>query len=156
MNLAMKRAGFGFNESAGWNYAAMWVDESRDSTPTFDFITFPAKGYHPTSFFGADWAWSVNVNEGKYSTPVKGQIKVTVSRKSDSSLQPLKLNYLNVSTEKRGASGPCIIFRPESVSVQNGAIYEVEITGLKTQGGQNSTIKYLVEFFELTSAKEKK
>ena len=63
LNPSMKDVGFGFYNG----FAAGWVvGGSRDSSPDYDFIAFPVPGFHPWTYFGTKWAWSVSINPKKY------------------------------------------------------------------------------------------
>src|SRR5262249_37804593 len=66
INPTMMKTGFG----ATGNYAAMYAhDSSNKEIPDWGFITYPAAGYMPVSFFGNRHAWSVTPNPSKYETP---------------------------------------------------------------------------------------
>lgn len=148
LNPHMAKTGFGANG----NYAAMHAhDGSNKDVPDWDFVSYPARGWMPISFFGAKHAWSVSLNPQKFETPVEAQIKVTI-KAADAKLAPsgpeLKLDYYHVDTGGFG-TGAAIIFRPAAFSLTEGA-YWVDISGVKPKGGGEGALHFLVHFFNLT------
>ena len=134
------------------NYAAMYAfDNSNPKVPDWDFVAYPTRGYMPLDLFAGHRAWSVSPNMEKYATPSQDAVKVAIHA-ADAKLaptgSPLKLDYFHVETGGFG-SGPAIIFRPEGFNSAIEGVYIVEISGLKTKKGQDSTIQYLVNFINL-------
>ena len=136
---------------------AMWVvDSSRKSAPDYEFVAYPARGYMPLSHFKAGHAWSVSLNPASYANPTKDSVKVAVyplNEKLQKARKPLPLNYFNVNADGFG-EGPVIIFRPDGLLLASRARYGVEISGIKTRQGSPAGLQYLVEFIDLSGAKE--
>jgi hypothetical protein len=135
-------------------FSAMYAfDKSRSNVPDFDYIPFPAAGYHPVKYFASHYAWSISLNPRKYSAPDKGKVKAKIFKMGRSDRAPLKtegkepveLNYFNVNNSGFGVKY-CIIFRPKDIKISSGAKYWVEISGIKDKSGKQVTITYLVEF----------
>jgi hypothetical protein len=141
LNPAMGKSAFG---SFG-NQAAMYAfDGSNRDVPDWDFVAYPARGYMPTSHFGARQAWSVSPNMAKFKKPDPSKIKVSVQAVSPGKLAPLgpplKLDYFKVDLGGYG-SGPAIIFRPAGVVLGQDSVYRVDIAGLA-----DAPIQYVVHF----------
>ncbi len=152
LNPRMGKVGF----ASFKGYSSMWsFDGSRAETPDFDFISYPAAGYYPSTHFGTRNAWSVTVNEGKYARPSDKSVKVSVTpvkvQVTQNTIMPtgkaLEFDYNGVNLAGFGISN-CIIFRPVGVKTNPGTAYLVEITGLQARDGKPATIKYVVEFFK--------
>ena len=136
-------------------YTAMWaMDGSREEVPDYTMVAFPPQGIIPAKFFKPDYAWSVSLNPSKYQKPEATTVKVALrparlnaGAGTIETAAPLALNYSNVNLGGYGGNGNCIIFRPGQVRIAAGATYVVEITGLKDQAGQATTLEYFVGFF---------
>ena len=105
----------------------------------------------PLDYFGPRHAWSVLLNPKKYRSP-DAPLKVRVyevdevlSRRGDL----LPLDQKQVSTD--GPVGPCIIFRPEKLTLADGKRYLVEIDGVQSTSGQAVPVRYLVVFVDLNA-----
>ena len=150
LNPRMAKTGFG---SAG-KFVVMWsFDQTRKEVPDYEYVACPAAGLFPNSHFTAGEAWSISLNPNKYRQPDEKKIKVSV-KPAQITLAPaairtgadLKLNYFHVDTQGFGIPN-AIIFRFDRCTVQAGAAYMVEVSGLQTTGGAAATLKYLVEFY---------
>jgi len=133
-------------------YAAMYAfDSSRKSLPDWEYVAYPARGYMPCEFFGAQHAWSVSLNPAKYGRPSKGDVRVEIHAVG-ADLTPLgdalKLGYFNFENSGFGC-GPAIIFRPEGLNLGHDQRYKVDFRGLKVKSGQ-TTLSYLVHFVQLS------
>jgi hypothetical protein len=151
LNPRMLKSAFG---TVG-KYAAMYAfDNSLPVVPEWDYVAYPTRGYMPIDLFGGHYAWSISLNMAKYAKPVKEEVTATiqpVDPKVEPLGPPLTLNYFNVETGGFG-SGPCIIFRPESFSLQSDARYKVVVNGVKTKAGMPATIEYLVHYVDIRKA----
>ena len=128
MNPRMLKTGFGF---AG-GFSAMWsMDRSRPKAE-FEQICFPARGYMPVGFFGAEYAWSVSLNESTWKKPNPGAVKARVYP-LDEHLAPAPLPLTN-DTHRFNVGGYgvswVVIFRPVGIEVAPGRRYWVGISGL--------------------------
>lgn len=159
LNPKMARTGLGRND----NFSAMWsMDNSRAEPFEYDYTAFPPAGLVPSAVFKKHYAWSVSLNPAKYRPPVEKNVKVTLfpaklnakTGDVDKASQPLELNHLGVDHGGYGVKD-CIIFRPapfspaNPFSVEPGAAYWCEITGLEDSAGQPTKIAYFVGFFKL-------
>jgi len=153
LNPKMARTGLGRND----NFSAMWsMDGGRDEAVEYDYTAFPPPGLVPNAVFKKDYAWSVSLNPSKYKLPEEKSVKVKVypaklnpkTGDVDKAPQPLELNYFGVDQGGYGVQG-CIIFRPAPFSVDPGAAYWCEITGLLDSAGQPTKLGYFVGFFKL-------
>lgn len=156
LNPPMSKTGFG---SVGCYSAMVAMDCSRNPVPDWDFVAFPAQGLFPLNFFGPRFAWSVSLNQDKYSVPDVAGVKVKVYRhdpsrpgKDATASNEINVAYLNVESGGFG-SGLCVIFRPDFLSAgdfQKGLVpaFRVEITGL-VRDAKPVTISYYVKFVNL-------
>ena len=150
---AMQRVGFAMSPRVG---AMQHSDASRMEIPDWDFIAYPAPGFYPVSHIAATDAWSVCLNEAKYKQPPATGVLVTLTTAVVSlkdgvikpTGEPLKLNFMGVDTHNIGTTN-CIIFRPERIAITPGAVYLVEITGLKDAADKPAKLRYVVEFCRL-------
>jgi hypothetical protein len=153
LNPKMARTGFGLNGS----FSCMWsFDGARTEPVEFDYVAFPPPGLVPNAVFKKDYAWSVSLNPSKYKLPDEKNVKVKVfpaklnpnTGDVDKAAQPIELNHFGVDQGGFGVKG-CIIFRPAPFSVDPGAAYWCEITGLEDSAGQPAKLGYFVGFFKL-------
>jgi len=147
LNPQMQTTGFGKVDK----FSAMWsMDSRRPNTPDWEMIAFPARGYMPTEYFHADFAWCVLLNTQHFKAPDLDTVEVSL-RSLDDALQPgspLEIDYKNVDTAGYGA-GVAVIFKPKSLDTAPGRRYGVELKGLTTAASKPTTIRYVVEFAEL-------
>ncbi len=147
LNPFMQTTGFGKTDK----FAAMWsMDSRRPNSPDWEMIAFPARGYMPTEYFHADYAWCVLMNAKHFKVPDTDGVDVSI-RPLDDALRPgdpLEMEYKNVDSAGYG-SGTAIIFRPKSLDAASGRRYGVELKGLSTAAGKPVTIRYVVEFADL-------
>jgi hypothetical protein len=156
LNPAMLKTGFGADKSG---YSCMWsMDSSRKNVPDFDFVAYPPRGLMPTRYFKNGDAWSVSLNPKRFQkpepsvkatvTPVRfDPVKATIRRGAT----PLETEFVKISYENFG-TGPCIIFRPKEVKLEDGSAFLVTLRGLKQTNGQNAPLEYFVGFFDLGKA----
>lgn len=119
-------------------------------------MAWPASGNFPADLFGGNIAWSVTLNPGKYQTPSQNSLTVTLTRQSDGRKWTFSGSgytsansdsYFNVENTNYGVPN-CIIFRPDGISSYDGT-YTVEISGLRSKGGQQTSLQYQVDFFSV-------
>jgi hypothetical protein len=155
INPSMAWTGFGKDRA----FSAMYsLDSSRSNIPDWDFVAYPAAGLFPVGYFGARHAWSVSINQKKYTVPDAKLVKATIApvradfktAKMETG-DPLDLEYFKVATDGYG-SGPCIIFRPKGFKLAAGQAYRVEITGLLLDE-KEATIRYVTEFCDLPGSR---
>lgn len=153
LNPKMARTGLGRNDI----YSAMWsMDSKRSEAVEYDYTAFPPPGLVPNAVFKKEYAWSVSLNPTKYKLPDEKNVKIKIfpaklnakTGDVDKAPQPLELNYFGVDQGGYGIRG-CIIFRPTPFSVDPGAAYWCEITGIEDAAGQPTKLNYFVGFFKL-------
>ncbi|MDE7298049.1 MAG: CAP domain-containing protein [Lachnospiraceae bacterium] len=144
LNPVMKGTGFGVASGSNTTYSTMWVTNTSKygtgtGTSSYDAITWPAAGYHPTNLFFDGDQWSVRLNGSRYSAKASNiQVKVT---NPSGETQVCKAKVSTTSKD------PLIIFTP-SGKVKSGNKFDVEISGI-TRGDESVVLKYSVEFFKL-------
>lgn len=148
LNPALAKTGFGRTGL----FTAMYVfDRSRKDVPAYDFLTYPARGPMPTSYFRRDWAWTVSLNPRKYREPDKKKVSVKVfalDKESKKTGAALALNYLGVDTQSAGVP-LCVVFRPVGLQVSAGKRYLVEIEGLTGTDDKPAAVRFTTEFVSL-------
>ena len=166
LNPSLGKVGFGYAESVrGSSYIVNKVFDRSATYGDYDFISWPASGYFPNDIFDASTPWSVTLNPAKFNTSasVLNSAVVKITRVSDGKswtitqaydkTEPvendMEVSYFHVD---RGgyAIGNCIIFQIGSSLLGRDAYtgdYNVEITGLKTTGGNPAKLSYTVSFF---------
>ncbi len=152
INPGMLTTGFGeFGK-----YAAMWsFDGSQDlSQFDYDFLAFPARGLTPANMLDHDWAWNVSLNPKKYTLAVAPEaIKVRVTpglinpktAQFKKGPQPMPVDSVRLCQSGFGIP-QCVIFRPRTPQLRDGAAYCVEIDGFRNPDGEEATIEYWVVF----------
>lgn len=169
LNPEMGKTGLGFSPSEKalgeltYNFATLWAFDRSAQAGDYDFISWPASGYFPSSLFVKDQAWSVTLNPGKYALPTLSELAVTLTRIADGKRWNLsgsqsytpadKGAYLGVDAGGYGVAN-AIIFRPELDKTRYEGAYTVTIQGLRTVDGQSADLAFRVEFFDLGSSVE--
>ena len=147
LNPAMQTTGFGKYE----HFSAMWsMDSRRANSSEWEIVAYPARGYMPIEYFSANAAWSVILNPQRLKAP-GSDVDITIRPLDDANHPgaPLELNFKSVETGGYGG-GPAIIFRPKSLDLAPGRRYGVEIKGVSTSAGKPLSIRYVVEFVDLS------
>lgn len=140
LNPGMRKTGFG---SSG-RFSAMWsMDSSGGGVSGLSAVYYPPRGHTPVDFFGPRHAFSISIIKGGQAKKDNLEIRITpLDQQYLPSGEPLKLDYLNVTTG--GAGIPhVIIFRPVGLVVEPGRRYWVEVS---YDNGKTRAHEYLVEF----------
>lgn len=157
LNPAMLKTGVGADKSG---YSCMWsMHSSRKNVPDFDFVGFPPRGFIPTRYFKNSYPWSISLNPKKFQKP-EPSVKATVTPAQFDPVRamlrrqnkPLEMEFVKTSDENFG-TGPCVIFRPKDVKIEDGSAFFVTLRGLKQTNGQDAPLEYFVGFFDLGKAK---
>lgn len=154
----MTTTGFGISSTGELDgrfyrvYGSMIAFNNNRSSARADAVCWPSAGYFPIEFFaeGQAQAWSVSLNNYKYSNSSTSNINVTISDNSGNS-ETLNSDSGTFYVNTSGYGTPfCIIFRP-SFNIVNGGEYHVKITGLVPVSGSgvSNTLEYDVCFFSL-------
>lgn len=158
LNPKMKYTGLGMVNSS----TAMYVrDKSREEEFDGDYIYWPP-AQMPYELIGTSkygYAFTVTLNEDKYEVPDRNKVKVTMTSQKlgktwtfdkDSrgtyETDADMVGYFSVNTQRTGI-GNCIIFNPGPLP-EDDAI-DVKITGIYKKGGEQTSISYKVNFFNL-------
>ncbi len=140
LNPAMKVTGFG--EAGG--YSAMWsMDGSGKGSRDLKAVMYPPPGYVPVEMFGGPYAWSL-APLGK-ALPKEDEITIEIQPLGRFYLpegEPLQIDFKHVDKGGYGA-GPCLIFRPAGLRVEQGASYRCRVS---FDGGKSAAFEYIVEF----------
>ena len=140
----------------------------------YDFISWPSSGNFPSLVFDTTAAWSVTLNPEKYMIPELENVKVTLTHglhtytfDANTGEPPADGTaedpYMTVNTEGAGVlsweyvgdnryetKGNCIIFHPGTNNVDEyDGIYTVTITGIYDRSGNETSLQYCVEFFDV-------
>jgi S-layer homology domain. len=161
LNPAMKKTMFGMVYAATSNgysapYATMYAfNRTRSASEiNYDYVAWPSAGYFPNEVFAGDDAWSVSLNPEHYNRNRTDRIKVELKRERDGREWSFdagdtdKTNeYFNVETNGYGIPF-AVIFRPDGVDQYDGN-YQVRITGLYDNSGQETSLVFQTNFFRL-------
>lgn len=165
----MKYTAFGFAENSSSmyrSYSSVWAfDESNEDVDFYDFIAYPAKGNFPTELINNTIPWSVSLNTALYKVGSVNDINVKITKKStgktwnisqaDYSSNPSTgSKYFNYNTGGYGI-GSCIIFSIGKNNISDGDFngeFDVEITGLTDKDGNDTSINYTTNFFNLSNS----
>ena len=155
LHTKLDSVGFGYAKSAsGGHYSATWVQDCDAPGVDYEFVAWPSSGYVPTELFDLGTPWSVSLNPNLYKTPSLDKVKVKITRVSDGKTWNLDKStgsyntpynpYLTVNTESYGGISNAIIFLPY---VTAKGVFTVEISGIYTKAGKETTLRYWVDFF---------
>ncbi len=151
LNPNMGETGFGLaNAASGITYAAMYAHDLTGHPADWDYVAWPSRGAFPAELMADGIAWSVTLNPLVYDAE-KSDLRVTMSEKTAGQAN---FTYFTLSLENYGA-GPCVIFVPDLAAMgveqyQQNQVWQVEISGLKTVGGEDAAISYEVDMIALT------
>ncbi len=158
LNPAMGKTGFGYAKKTGTSYAFVTEKAFDTSAPAldYDFISWPASGYFPSTLFTKNTAWSVTLNPAKYAPPSQSALSVTLRRESDGKTWTFSDSqsytaagsgaYFHVDLTGYGVAN-CVMFRPDEVEAYSDT-YTVSISGVKDRSGQSVPLSYQVTFFD--------
>ncbi len=179
LNPTLLNVGFGCakaNTTDGMHtyYMDSLVHDTSGAGCDYDFISWPASGEFPSLFFDPAAAWSVTLNPEKYMIPELDKVKVTLTHYSaiyafDSTTGEPPADgvaeepYMTVNTQGAGViswepagensyetKGNCIIFHPGTNNVDEyDGLYTVTITGIYDRQGNEQTLTYQVNFFDI-------
>lgn len=142
-------------------YSSMYAfnTERSASEVEYNYVAWPSAGYFPSEVFSASDPWSVSLNTSIYDNKKTSNIAVKVTRERDKKVWSLNKNsrdyegnLLNVDTAGYGIDF-AIVFRPGDIdSYRNDDVYNIEISGLYTIDGNQTTLKYSTQFFQMLTA----
>lgn len=166
LNPVLSKVGFGHAESkSGRSYIATKVFDRSGTGCSYEFISWPASGNHPTNLFNCQNPWSVTLNPAVFFRPSLDTLKVTLTRVADGkqwifdsttgepnySIYIGSTPYLTVDTQYYGIPN-CIIFHPGADAVtQYEGLFRVEISGIYYTDNTAAKIEYEVDFFDINS-----
>ncbi|MCD5324213.1 MULTISPECIES: CAP domain-containing protein [Pontibacillus] len=171
LNPQLKDVGFGYalNKKLGnyynYTFSTMQVfDKSREEEVDYDYIGWPGVNrYFPAEFFPSDTPWSVSLNPYLYQIPELTEVNVEIKSLADGKTHKLNTQDTPMNTDGRDVLGEyfninnqwygipyCIVFRPDpdQINLYNG-VYEVTVEGLKDRNGNETSLQYKVNFFDL-------
>lgn len=132
-------------------------DKSQGAVADYNYITWPSKGYFPTSWFTNTTSFSVTLNPAKYMSPDASQVHGTVINTVSGTtvdLVPGQTDGFYVNTENFGDGSPIISFLPSgdifNLDPTNpGDEFVIELSGIYKTDGTPTTIKYTVKLFAM-------
>lgn len=153
----LERIGWGFYDNGSTLYVA---NSGTPGASTQKALCWPAPGFFPNEIFNGIQTWSVSLNPEYYQKPAHEKVRVKLTF-----LYNNKEIILDHTTHTRGYCGTdfdplfhvenhgpgfgnVITFRPGSKDAiyADGAVWKVEITGLKDIKGRPASLSYHVEF----------
>lgn len=159
-----------FLSSIGFGYAyrktATYVfDDKRERYRYLQrpYIAWPTEDFFPVSFFSSSMAYSVSLNplvfDIDYISKNVNKIKIYITRENDKKTWVIDSNdknpaygfdFFNYSSISYGEL-PAIIFRPGmKEEIKENDIFNIKITGLMNNNGEEETIQYSIQFFSLS------
>lgn len=173
LNPNLNKVGFGFgsilrpentnNSNHKVSTELMYVlDNTKYSTPDYNYIAWPSKGYYPVSWLDAGTNFSITLNPSKYMKPDGSKVKVTVNNITNGSVVELTQGGTGfgfdldgfIITDDSIGEGSTIYFSPVSSDVSYeapnpGDEFVVELSGIYKTDGAPTTIKYTVKLFAM-------
>ena len=157
--------GFGLATSvSGKQYITVPISDTSGTGATPAQVCWPAAGQFPNSLFSPGTPWSVSLDPAVYADPEESALQVTVTRLRDGAVFIPGLldsrdtldregTYLLASTGPYG-TGPCISFSIGKSDLGENAHlgdYRIDIIGLQTREGRETSLTYTVRFFDPTA-----
>eukprot|EP01064_Diplonema_japonicum_P018264 TRINITY_DN26950_c0_g1_i1.p1 TRINITY_DN26950_c0_g1~~TRINITY_DN26950_c0_g1_i1.p1 ORF type:complete len:452 (+),score=96.03 TRINITY_DN26950_c0_g1_i1:75-1358(+) len=162
----MQTTGFGGYYSS----SVMHVGDEFNVAEMGDFIAYPPPGWCPSKWMQPNAAWSCSVNPDKYWIAPNASVTVyktliseapccckvppgtacPLHRRGETLPAPYEEEFTRINTSGFGGA-PCLIFRPQGVSLADGEAYEVLIQGIWA-AGERITFKYITRFFDFPEA----
>lgn len=155
---SLEGVGFGFYDG----YAAVATANASEEK-IYDFTAWPAPQAFPTMLFKENLPWSVTLDPKKYSLPKLENIMIRLQNNKTGTTIELKAegeySYYNDNAVYLGINPETytIIFKPHSQDVQTWSYntdYDVVVTifGIYTAEGEETSLQYTVNFFDMDSA----
>ncbi|MDA3847181.1 MAG: hypothetical protein PF505_11665 [Vallitaleaceae bacterium] len=156
LNPAMEKVGFGktSNYSAakvfGDSYNQIWQYDG-----SYDYVAWPGSGAFPTNAFSDNMPWSISLNDKLYDNDRTSEIKVLLQNMDTGSINEfyqgksyIGSEHFNVDTTNYGVPFN-IVFRPDGEHYIDGQTYKVTISGLYDNDGNETSVTYEVNFFDV-------
>ncbi len=144
------------------------------TTQADTYIAWPSAGAFPIQYFAFEhgmtsapaYPWSINLGAA-YSAPDKALMTLTLTRARDGKVWTFDKNTPSLAgvdsapgmhfASDDGGYGirKAITFRPDLASLgalEDGDTFTVNITGIKTAAGADTTLTYTINFFDLEAA----
>jgi len=166
INPYMKYTAFGYATKGGAGFSnVLSFDESNKNIDYYDFLAYPTKGNFPNNIIDNTIPWSVSLNTALYKVDSVNDINVKVTKKSsgkswsisqaDYKAKPSSGDkYFNYNDVGYGIDS-CIIFSIGKDNISNSDLngeFDIEITGLKDSKGNDASINYTVNFFDISKS----
>ena len=162
LNPSLGKVGFGYAQSAtGWSYVVTPIFDYSGTGCSYDFLSWPVAGNHPTNLFDIEVPWSLTLNPSVYQAPNLSTVQITITREADGKQWHFDQNtgdpvintdaYMTVNNEGYGVRN-CIIFHPGSRNVDAyTGTFRVDVSGIFLRNGTETTLSYDVTFFDVDS-----
>lgn len=147
LNPKLGQTGFGAVDT----YTSLYCINNSNREADYYGVAWPAQNM-PIDYFDSYYPWSISMGEKVDSSSVKVVLKRVGDGKTWTFSENSADGYFNVNNAGYGQTG-CIIFRPKTISYNDGDIFQVSISGLEQE------VSYTVSFFglnEITDIKLKK
>ena len=167
--------GIGFASSDNRYYSNLHVQDSSLGREADTYVAWPNSGDFPIQYFtnstnintAPQYPWSLNLG-AEYQVPMRNEIQLTLTRTRDNKVwtfnaatpqlgvgnMPDDSMHLAVDNDSYGTK-KAIIFRPDVTSLgalQEGDVFSVQLSGIKTKDGTPTTLEYSINFFDLDAA----
>lgn len=154
---AAESVGFGFYDG----YAAVSVEFSDEVE--YDYVAWPSAEAFPTMLMKDSLPWSITLNPARYSAPQLEDIRVRLEVPALQKVIELsavgEYSYYNDTAEYMNVNSATntVIFKPSNAllaSWLDAGDVDVRVTlyGIYTADGQETSIQYTVNFFDLDDA----
>lgn len=156
----LQEIGFGYAEASnGIGHTAMKViapNMWNHPEAPHRSILWPAETVFPVEFFGIRDPWSVSLNPANYDAKKVKDITVTLTRVNDqknwrfTKQGETNDGFFTINTANYGYTPFTLIFQPkQTANYQAGDRYRVEVNGLYTKSGEQTTFQFETVFFEM-------
>lgn len=156
----LQEIGFGYAQASdGIGHTAMKViapNMWNNPEASHRSILWPAETVFPVEFFGIRDPWSVSLNPTNYDTNKIKDITVTLTRLNDQKKWHYNKQgetndgFFTIDTDNYGYTPFTLIFQPKQTeNYQTGDRYHMEVDGLYTKSGEQTTFQFETVFFEI-------
>ncbi len=169
LNPEMLYTAFGYVNGFDGDYSnVISFDDSNEDMNFYDYIAYPVQGNFPKNIINNNTPWSISLNKNLYNVASVDDVNIKITKVSNGkvwnisnkdhtstpSMSEKYFNYKDANFTNYGSTR-CIIFNIGSRNISDNELngkFDVEVTGLKDKNGNDTSINYTVNLFDLSTS----